>query len=124
MAYNIQMHSVRLFICLFMCIHGGKFQNSENEPDKFNTSDVLGNILAYCPLHRSCDGEGNTKLNESSLRFDGCCLQCDCSDACFVTGNCCPGKKPRHGSNASKQCVQTYVKYQQPLRLSQLYKNA
>ena len=116
MAHYIQAHLVCLFVCLFVCIREGVSQ--------LNTSDVLGNILAYCPLHQSCDGENIHDRNESSLRFDGCCLHCDCSDACFVTGNCCPGKQPKNGSNALKQCVQTYVKYQQSIRMSQIYTNA
>jgi len=121
MTHGTTVQFVCLWVCLFMRISegfntfGGFYGPAE---PKFNTSDVLGNILAYCPLHQSCDGEDHNVRNESSMWLDGCCLHCDCSDDCFVTGNCCPGKEHRQELNAPKQCVQTFS-YLEPLPYSE-----
>jgi len=65
-------------------------------------------MTEYCPNHRTCDDGDDDEA--STLWFDGCCLRCDCSDECFLKGNCCPGKKHREIS-MNKTCTQTFIDF-------------
>jgi len=113
-----------LFVCLSMCVSAGVPGFGVVSESIFNTSDVLGNIQSYCPLHQSCNGDSHNVRNESSIWFDGCCLHCHCSDACQLTGNCCPGKVRREGWYSVKQCRQTFIAYQSPMNRIKLFHNS
>jgi len=108
MARVVWTSFIGLFVCLSMCIPAGVSGFGVVSESIFNTSDVLGNIQIYCPLHQSCNGDNHNDRNESSVLFDGCCLHCYCDDACLVTGNCCPGKVRRESWYSVKQCIQTF----------------
>ena len=115
---------ISLFVCLSMCVSAGATGFGVVSGSIFNTSDVLGNIQSYCPLHQNCNGDSHNVRNESSISFDGCCLHCHCSDACHVTGNCCPGKVRREDLYSVKQCRQTFLAYQSPMHRYKLFHNS
>ena len=74
----------------------------------WSTTTFTPDVTEYCPYHRTC-GDGDDD-EASTLWFDGCCLRCDCSDECFLKGNCCPGKKGRHYS-INRICAQTFIDF-------------
>jgi len=70
------------------------------------STDMIENCLYTC-IRTFGDRDDE---EASALWFDGCCLRCDCSDECFLKGNCCPGKKGRHNS-INRICAQTFIDF-------------
>ena len=88
-------------------------------------SESLKTIKDNCPSFRTCvdGGPRNDHTNDTDITFDGCCVLCDCSDACFLKGNCCPGKEQRNVT-ASRECVQTFRDYQQEYYLKTIFRKS
>jgi len=105
--YSIRFICSVTFIFFFQCTDA-LLQSSP----AISESDPLITIKDHCPLFKKCDADGtyNETIVMANTMFDGCCLHCDCSDACFLKGNCCPGKEQQN-LTTSKKCVQTFVDY-------------
>jgi len=103
--WEMRLFCIVIFLRLFSC----------SDPVNLNPlpqSDPLKIIKDHCPSFMTCDAEGtyNESTNTTNSTFDGCCLHCDCSDACFLKGNCCHGKEQRRVAT-SGTCVQTFLDY-------------
>ena len=89
-----------------------------------STTASLTDVAGYCPYHRTCD---DGEVDEAStLWFDDCCLRCDCSDECFLKGNCCQGKTyPPAQQPVNRTCTQTFIDFVPDVYYGKIiYKNA
>ena len=98
--WSMRLVCIFIFIRPLFCSH---------TPPVLPQSDPLKIMKDHCPSFKTCDDDGMYyDIVNTSIIFDGCCIHCDCSDACFLKGNCCPGKE-RRNVTTSGECVQTFL---------------
>jgi len=96
------------FLCSFLCTNA-LLQSLHEQTE----SDPLKIIINRCPTFKTCDVDGmfTKNINNTNTIFDeGCCIHCECSDACVLKGNCCHGKKRQNVANFG-ECVKTFVDF-------------
>jgi len=88
-----------------------------------NYSEPLAILKTLCP-QISCEVADNAirskiwnNASKTPSMFEGCCVRCDCSNNCYLKGNCCPEKKRQESQSARlirQKCVQTFTKVNLP----------
>ena len=112
------LYSLFIIQAIAHCTH------AQTPPPRWDENyESLAILKTFCP-EISCGVADNAIISEilnnaskTHSMFEGCCLRCDCSDNCYLKGNCCPGNKRQESQSVSlhrQKCVQTFIKGNDP----------